>query len=86
MKRDAPTQAGVGFTIFVAAATFVIAVVAGIFLLYQSETTLSSNAQLRALAQAQISLAEGPDMQRALRTPPSAPNGVIPPPVSSPAP
>ena len=55
MKRDIRTEAGVAFTIFVAAATFVIAVVAGIFLIYQSEATLGSNARLRALAQAQMS-------------------------------
>jgi sensor histidine kinase regulating citrate/malate metabolism len=67
MKRDVPTQAGVGFTIFVAAATFAIAVVAGIFLIHQSETTSRANAQWRALAQAQMSLAEAPDIQRALR-------------------
>ena len=77
MKRDIPTQAGVGFTIFVAAATFAIAVVAGIFLVYQSETTLGSNVQLRTLAQAQMSLAEAP---------PPTPNSVIPPPASTPAP
>ena len=67
MKRHSPTEAGIGFTIFVAAATFAIAVVAGIFLIYQSETILGSNAQLRALAQARMSLAEAPDLQRALR-------------------
>ena len=87
MKREIPTQAGIGFTIFVAAATFAIAVVAGIFLIYQSETTMGSNAQLRTLAQAQMSLPEAPDMQRALRmAPPSTPNDVIRPPVSTPAP
>jgi hypothetical protein len=64
MKRDVPAQAGIGFTILVAAATFAVAVVAGIFLIYQSETTLVSNPQLRALAQSQMSLAETPDGQR----------------------
>ena len=85
MKRDVPTQAGIGFTILVAAATFVIAVVAGIFLLYQSETTLGSNAQLRALAQAQMSLAEAPDKQRNLLMGPRS-TEVTPPPASTPAP
>jgi len=59
MKRYDPSEAGIGFTIFVAAATFVIAVVAGIFLIYQSETTLGSNTQLHALAQAQMAVGPG---------------------------
>ena len=73
MKRDIPTQAGIGFTIFVAAATFAIAVVAGIFLIYQPETNFGSNAQSRALAQAQMSLADAPGARRGLRAAPSAP-------------
>ena len=85
MKRDVPTQAGVGFTIFVAAATLAIAVVAGIFLIHQSETASRSNAQWRALALAQMSLAETPDMQRALRMAPRS-TEVTPPPASTPAP
>ena len=72
MKRDIPAQAGIGFTILVAAATFAVAVVAGIFLIYQPETSWGSNAQLRALAQAQMqaqmSPAEMPDVQRGVRT------------------
>jgi hypothetical protein len=85
MKRHSPTEAGVGFTIFVAAATFVIAVVAGIFLIYQSETTLSSNIQLRELAQAQMSLAEAPGPQRGLQAAPlSAVDEGIPPAPSPP--
>ena len=59
MKRHSPTEAGIGFTIFIAAATFAIAVVAGIFLIYQSDATVSYNAQLRGLAQAQMSPAPG---------------------------
>ena len=62
MKRHSPAEAGIGFTIFVAAATFVIAVVAGIFLIYQSEMTWGSNAQLRPLVQAQITPAQSPEL------------------------
>ena len=54
MKRDIPMEAGIGFTILIAAATLAIAVVAGIFLIYQSDMT----AQLRTPEQAQMSLAE----------------------------
>ena len=59
MKRHSPTEPGIAFTIFVAAATFVIAVVAGIFLIYQSDATVSYNAQLRGLAQVQTSPVPG---------------------------
>ena len=62
--------------IFVAAATFVIAVVAGIFLIYQSETTLGFNTQGRVLAQAQTSVV--PNRR------PSFPDEVIPSPASIP--
>ena len=64
MKRDIPTQAGIGFTILIAAATFVVAVVAGIFLIYQSEMNVSLNAQFPPPMQAQISPAQTLDLQQ----------------------
>ena len=54
MKRDLPTQVGIGFTIVVASATFLVAVVAGLFLIWQpAPDTLTQ----RASASPQISLA-----------------------------
>jgi len=58
MKRDIPTQAGIAFTILVAAATFAVAVIAGIFLIYQSDMNLSPNASSGASGQGLMSLAE----------------------------
>ena len=76
MKRHSPAEAGIGFMLLVAAATFVIAVVAGIFLIYQSETTMGSNTQLRALAQAETPVVAN---RR-----PDSPDEVIPPSASIP--
>ena len=59
MKRDIPTKAGLGFTVLIAAAPLAVPVVAGIFLIYQSET----NAQLRTPHRVQITLA-GPSANR----------------------
>jgi uncharacterized membrane protein YdcZ (DUF606 family) len=56
MKRDIPTEAGIGFTILIAAATLAVAVVAGIFLIYQSDINLTLNTPSRAPVQAQMSL------------------------------
>ncbi len=69
MKRDRPTQAGIGFTILIAAATLAVAVVAGIFLIYQSEMNLGFNTQFRPVVQAQISPAVTPDLQRSPQAP-----------------
>jgi hypothetical protein len=41
--RDIPAKAGIGFTLIVAAATFAVALVAGIFLIW--ETARASSAQ-----------------------------------------
>jgi uncharacterized membrane protein len=60
VKRDIPTEAGIGFTILIAAATLAVAVIAGIFLIYQSEMNVSLNAQSRAPGQAQMTLVEPP--------------------------
>ncbi len=40
MKRDVPTQIGVGFTIVVASATLLIAVMAGLFLIWQPDVNI----------------------------------------------
>ena len=37
MKRDVPTQVGIGFTILVGSATFLVAVLAGVFLIWQPD-------------------------------------------------
>ena len=57
MKRDLPTQVGIGFTIVVASATFLVAVMAGIFLIWQPD--VQTLTQQRAQAP-QISLAAPP--------------------------
>jgi hypothetical protein len=64
MKRDIPTQAGIGFTFVVAALTFAVAVIAGIFLFYQSGITTAPSAQIDAPAESQISLAQMPNLRR----------------------
>jgi len=61
MKHDIPTEAGVGFTLIIAAATFAIAVGAGIFLIYEPDLP---NAQSGIATQSQISLAQTPDAER----------------------
>ena len=80
MKRDIPTQAGIGFTLLVAASTFAVAVTAGIFLVYESSMATAPSAQIEAPAQPQISLAQAPDMRRGpeVEHPPSASPGVNP--------
>jgi len=60
MKRDVPTQLGIGFTIVVASATFLVAVIAGLFLIWQPDAgTLTE----RGAASPQISLAAPPASQ-----------------------
>ena len=63
MKNDMPTQAGIGLTLILAATTFAIAVVAGIFLLYQPDAVLP-NGESSIAPQAQISMAPTPDAER----------------------
>jgi hypothetical protein len=70
MKKDIPTGAGIIFTILVAAATLAVAVVAGIFLVYQSDMTLGFNGQ--SPGPAQISLAQRSDAQPAQAAPSSS--------------
>lgn len=59
MKRDIPTEAGIGFTLLIAAVTFAVAVIAGIFLIY--EPGLSG---FRTQTQAQLAMIETPDARR----------------------
>lgn len=44
MKRDFSSRAGIGFTVVVAVLTLAVAVLSGIFLLYDSDTGLQANA------------------------------------------
>lgn len=76
MKRDLPTQAGIGFTIAVAVATFLVAVVAGLFLIWQPDTAMFT----RSSAVTQVSLAAPPDVQRGAETsqPPAPVAGINP--------
>ena len=54
MKRDLPTQVGIGFTIVVASATFLVAVMAGLFLIWQPDAQTLTQ---QSAASPQISLA-----------------------------
>jgi len=76
MKRDLPTQAGIGFTIAVAFATFLVAVVAGLFLIWQPDTALI----IQSRAATQVSFAAPPDVQRGAQTshPPAPVAGINP--------
>jgi hypothetical protein len=76
MKANLPTQVGIGFTIVVAAATFLVAVVAALFLIWQPDA--NTLAQQRAASQ--ISLAASSDVRRGADTtqPPSSLGGVNP--------
>jgi hypothetical protein len=65
MKRDIPTEAGIGFTLVVAAVTFAVAVIAGIFLIY--EPGLDG---FRARAQGQVAMIQSPDAQGVPRNAP----------------
>lgn len=60
MKRDVPTQIGIGFTILVASATFLVAVMAGMFLIWQPDANTLTQ---RAEQAPQISLAAPPQPQ-----------------------
>jgi hypothetical protein len=57
MKADIPTRVGVGFTILVAAATSLVAVVAALFLIWQPEANTIGQQRLPA----QIQAAASPD-------------------------
>jgi hypothetical protein len=57
MKRNVPTQVGIGFTILVASATFLVAIMAGLFLIFQPDAQTLT--QQRA-GSPQISLAAPP--------------------------
>jgi hypothetical protein len=59
MKRDIPMEAGIGFTLLIAAVTFAVAVIAGIFLIY--EPGLDG---FRGQTQAQVAMIQGPDARR----------------------
>jgi hypothetical protein len=76
MKTNLPTQVGIGFTIVVAAATFLVAVVAALFLIWQPDAETLS--QQRAASQ--ISLAASPDVRRGPETaqPPAPLGGINP--------
>ena len=67
MKRDIPTEAGIGFTLIVAAATFAVAVIAGIFLIWESGGTPSAQFRGPGQTQSQVSLI-APDVQRGPQT------------------
>jgi hypothetical protein len=69
MKRDIPTGAGIGFTILIAAATLAVAVVAGIFLVYQSEMTLGFSGPVPSPGPTQMSLAQRSDAGQAQAAP-----------------
>jgi hypothetical protein len=75
-KMDLSTQAGIGFTIVVAAATFLVAVVAGLFLIWQPDAaTFTQQGQAT-----QVSLAAPPDVHRGAETsqPPAPLEGINP--------
>ena len=76
MKADLPTQVGIGFTVLVAAATFLVAVVAALFLIWQPDANTLSQQRTAA----QISLAASPDVRRGADTaePPAPLGGVNP--------
>jgi len=76
MKADLPTQVGIGFTICVAAATFLVAVVAALFLIWQPDANTFSQQRTAS----QISLAAPPDVRRGADTaePPFALGGINP--------
>ena len=64
MKRDLSLKASIGFTVLVATVTFAIAVVAGLFLIWQTGPGRTAfEIRTRATPQAQISLA-APDVKR----------------------
>jgi hypothetical protein len=62
MRSDVPTQVGIGFTIVVAAATFLVAVMAGLFLIWQPDARTLT--QVRN-APSQLSFAAPADVRRA---------------------
>ena len=70
MKADIPTQVGIGFTVLVAAATFLVAVVAALFLIWEPD----ANALSEQRTASQISLAAPADVRRGPDTvqPPAA--------------
>jgi len=76
MKADIPTQVGIGFTIAVAAATFLIAVVAALFLIWEPDAATLSQQRTAA----QISLAAPADTRRGPdpAQPPAAAGGLNP--------
>jgi hypothetical protein len=63
MKRDIPTQAGIGLALIIATATFIIAIVAGIFLIYEPEI-MPSDAQTYVVPPSQVSIAQTRDAER----------------------
>ena len=76
MKADLPTRVGIGFTILVAAATFLVAVVAALFLIWQPDANTIGDQGLRP----QISVAASPDVRRGpdIAEPPASVAGINP--------
>jgi hypothetical protein len=76
MKTDVPTQVGIGFTIVVAVATFLVALVAALFLIWQPD----ANRVAQQRSASQISLAAPPDVRRGADTaqPPASLGGINP--------
>ena len=69
MKRDIPTEAGIGFTLLVAAVTFAVAVIAGIFLIYEPGLSGMANNGVRAQTRAQVAMIGRPDARRGTSLP-----------------
>ena len=67
MKLDLPTQVGIGFTICVAAATFFVAVVAALFLIWEPDASTLSEQRTGS----QISLAAPSGVRQEPYTPQS---------------
>jgi len=64
MKADLPTRVGIGFTVLVATATFLVAVVAALFLIWQPDANTIGEQRLPP----EVSAAASPDMRRGADT------------------
>lgn len=76
MKADLPTRVGIGFTVLVAAATFLVAVVAALFLIWQPDANIIGEQRLPSA----VSTAASPDVHRGPDTaqPPVSVAGINP--------
>jgi len=77
MKADVPTQVGIGFTIFVAAATFLVALVAALFLIWEPDAGTLTAAQ-RAGSQISLAAPSGVRQGPYAAQPPASTSGINP--------